>query len=179
MTERFKLIKPTISFKNEILAYKTEFGDRNKNIDGSSSLNLFDSIEEWLIHCQLYENQVTLPNKNFVPCIQYMLVEEESKKIIGFLHLRLELNDSLRKVGGHIGYSIAPSERKKGYATYMLSKGIQQAKFFGISKILITCDTDNIGSAKVIMNNGGILENKIYEEHEKTWVNRYWIHSKA
>lgn len=47
------------------------------------------------------------------------------------------------------------------------------AKKFGINRILITCGKNNLGSAKTIMKDGGILENEVAEDGKV--VHRYWI----
>jgi predicted acetyltransferase len=112
--------------------------------------------------------------RGFVPSTLYFLIGED-KKIYGALHIRHELNDYLLNYGGHIGYGIRPSQRKKGYATKMLSQSLSLPiiKKLGIKKVLITCDKTNIASAKTIINNGGILENEVMEDGEMT--QRYWI----
>ena len=79
--------------------------------------------------------------------------------------------------GGHIGDGIRPSERRKGYATLMIKLALEECKKRGINRVLMTCDKDNIGSAKSIMNNGGVLENEIIGEDGKT-IQRYWINIK-
>lgn len=89
------------------------------------------------------------------------------------LYIRHELNDYLLQYGGHIGYGVRSSQRRKGYASQMLSLALPIAKELGINKAPITCDKNNIGSAKTIMNNGGILENEVGNENEIT--QRYWI----
>jgi len=75
--------------------------------------------------------------------------------------------------GGHIGYGIRPSERKKGYATKMLELALALCRQKGMEKVLLTCDKGNIGSAKTMSKNGAVLENEV-EENGKT-VQRYWI----
>jgi predicted acetyltransferase len=72
-------------------------------------------------------------------------------------------------------YSVRPSERRKGYATEMLRLGLMKLKDLGVSKVLLTCDKDNIGSAKVIQNNKAILENELLDEDTKKIIQRYWI----
>lgn len=81
------------------------------------------------------------------------------------LYIRHELNDYLLQYGGHIGYGVRSSQRRK--------LALPIAKELGINKAPITCDKNNIGSAKTIMNNGGILENEVGNENEIT--QRYWI----
>jgi predicted acetyltransferase len=110
--------------------------------------------------------------QNFVPSTLFFLVDENNR-IYGALHIRHELNDYLFHYGGHIGYGIRPSERKRGYAAKMLSLSLPIVKEFGIKKALVTCSKENIASAKTIINNGGILENEVMEDGEM--VQRYWI----
>ncbi len=171
----FELVRPNLPLEKEIVKYKEEFSSSNGDIDGSSSLNNFDKLEDWLKHLMAYERRETLPNKNFVPCVQYILLDPKDNKVIGMLHLRLELNDQLKQIGGHIGYSIEPSERRKGYGTYILREGLKKAKKFQIDNIFITCDDDNIGSKKVIENNKGELKKTVYSEARKCLIRHYWI----
>ena len=95
-------------------------------------------------------------------------------KIVGTIAIRNYLNDSLMKSGGHIGYGIRPSERRKGYGAKMLALALKKCREFGVEKALVTCDKDNIASAKTAMKNGGILENELVEENGNI-VQRYWI----
>ena len=82
--------------------------------------------------------------------------------------------DHLLKFGGHIGDGVRPSERRKGIATRMIALGLEECKKLGITRVLMTCKKENTGSAKSIMNNGGILENEI-EKEDGTVMQRYWI----
>ncbi len=91
------------------------------------------------------------------------------------LNLRHYLNDYLEQFGGHIGYSVRKSERQKGYATEMLSLALGEAKKLGLSRVLVTCDRENTGSAKTILNNGGVLENEVFDPNDGTVTQRYWI----
>lgn len=122
----------------------------------------------WLDHTYKFETV----NTSFVPAHTYFLVQE-NKKIIGAVNIRHYLNEYLLNFGGHIGYGVRPSERKKGYASLMLSMALPIAKELGINKALITCDKNNVGSAKTIINNGGVLENEVLGDGEIT--QRYWI----
>lgn len=111
--------------------------------------------------------------KNLVPSTMlYGFVDNE---IIGRFNIRHELNDHLRKRGGHIGYSVSPSQRKNGYATQMFQLGLDYCKTLGIRKILITCSDQNIPSWKIIEKFGGSLENRILDTTSNELVRRYWI----
>lgn len=91
-----------------------------------------------------------------VPHTEYWLVDGDT--YLGRVNLRHHLNDRLQQVGGHIGYDIRPSQRRKGYGTMALQLGLAKAKELGLTDVLITCDVNNTGSAKVIQANGGVLE---------------------
>ena len=91
------------------------------------------------------------------------------------LQIRHCFNDYLEKFGGHIGYSVAPSERRKGYATEMLKAALPKCRELGLDKVLITCIDHNVGSRKTILANGGIYESTVYEPDEKVNLERYWI----
>ena len=93
--------------------------------------------------------------------------------MVGIIDIRHRLNDYLLKFGGNIGYSVRKSERRKGYAKTMLALGLEECRKLGLEKVLITCDKENIASAKTILACGGVLENEIPEERRIT--QRYWI----
>jgi predicted acetyltransferase len=169
-----KLIKANKEMEKEYYKFVNEWQDYNEEIIPSSA-RLFDmSYEKWLKYTYEIENKEACP-KHLVPAVTYFLVDEIGK-IIGAINIRMRLNDYLFNYGGHIGYGIRPTERKKGYASLMLSLALPIAKQIGMDKVLITCDKNNVGSAKTIIANGGILENEVMEDEEI--VQRYWIEIK-
>lgn len=169
------LIKPTIDFEKEIVSYRQSFNDSPNGIEGTTMLSEFDSVNGWLTSLKLYENENTLPNRDHVASYQYLLINKNDKKIIGMSSLRLQLNDFLFHYGGHIGYSISPEERKQGKGTILLAKMLLEAKKIGINKVLVTCNDDNIGSAKIIEANNGRLEDISVDTDSNQRVRRYWI----
>ena len=110
----------------------------------------------------------------FVPDSVFFLLDEERNRLLGAVNIRHYLNERLLKEGGHIGDGIRPSERRKGYATEMIRLALLECRKLGIDKVLIVCNKDNIGSAKSIINNGGVLENEIIGEDGQL-MQRYWI----
>ena len=103
-----------------------------------------------------------------MPAVQLVAFARDGQAL-GFLNLRLRLNDYLLEKGGHIGYSIRPSERGKGYAKEALRQGLQVAKEKNIKRALVTCSTENPASRAVILANGGELEDV------RNGTERYWI----
>ena len=112
----------------------------------------------------------------YVPCTTLFLKRMSDNKVCGSISIRHELNDFLFKFGGHIGYSITPSERGKGYGKLQLKMGLEIAKSLGIKNCLITADVENIVSNKTIISEGGILENTVMWNNDP--LNRYWINLK-
>ncbi|WP_239456332.1 GNAT family N-acetyltransferase [Nocardioides solisilvae] len=93
----------------------------------------------------------------------------EGSAVVGFLAVRHALNDFLLRQGGHIGYSIAPSYRRRGHATRALALGVARARELGIARVLVTCSEDNVASARTIERNGGVFEDV------REGKRRYWI----
>ncbi len=169
------LIKPNLSFKDDIQDFRKEMLDANSSMDGTGPLYRIDNIEEWLNFNQRCENKETVP-ENWVTCEQYIYVREKDKKIVGMIQFRHYFNEFLEKYGGHIGYSVRPDERRKGYAKMMLADCLDICKLYGLEKVLITCIQGNEGSKGTILANGGIYESTIYCEPDDVYLERYWIH---
>ena len=98
-----------------------------------------------------------------------------NSKIVGRVSVRHTLNENLLKRGGHIGYSIAPKFRRKGYATEILRQALSYCKDLGLSEILITCADNNVPSCRLIEKFEGKLENKIWDNEKKEMTRRYWL----
>lgn len=112
---------------------------------------------------------------NLVPDVTYFALDTDRDIFVGAVNIRKFLNEKLLKYGGHIGYGVRPSERNKGFGTKILSLALEKCHMLGISKVLMTCDASNVASAKVIQNNGGIMENEILEPSDLNPIQRYWI----
>jgi len=157
--------------EKEYIDYVTEWEATEEKIVPNAAKRDSMSFKELVNKWEEYESE-RMYEKGLVPSSIYFLMDED-KKIYGAIDIRHELNDYLLRYGGHIGYGIRPSQRRKGYAYQMLTLALPIAKELGINKALITCDKSNVGSAKTIMNNGGILENEVINGDEIT--QRYWI----
>ncbi len=141
---------------------------------GMASLESFANFDIWLEKINKEsKGEELLPNR--VAATTYILIRSSDSKVLGIYNIRHELNDFLLNFAGHIGYSIRPNERKKGYGTIGLKLALDESKKLGIKKVLLTCNVKNIGSNKVIENCGGILENIVMKDNEE--LKRYWINN--
>ena len=131
--------------------------------------NDYHDFDYYLEHLELKEAA-----GDRVPDSVFFLLDEDRDRLLGAVNIRHYLNESLLKEGGHIGDGIRPSERRKGYATEMIRLALIECKKLGIDKVLMTCDKDNIGSARSIVKNGGVLENE-FVNSDGDAEQRYWI----
>lgn len=169
-----KLIEPAIEYGEQIRAYREAFLGRGDSMDGTGELERFERPQDWIAYSDRHKDPLTVPQGR-VPSTQYMLVREWDRKIVGMIQIRHHLNDYLEKYGGHIGYSVAPGERRKGYAAQMLKMALPKCRELGIDRVLITCVSGNEGSRRTILKNGGAYESTVFESGEGVDLERYWI----
>lgn len=170
--EELYLVTPSIEHENEYREMILEWENEKERIYPGAIRPKGLSYTEWLKKLETYKTAETCP-PNFVPSDTYFLVNKYNR-ILGAISIRHYLNDELFKFGGHIGYGVRPSERRKGYAKAMLKMALEKCKDMNISKVLVTCNKGNIGSARTIMANGGVFENELVEDNGNV-VQRYWI----
>lgn len=122
------------------------------------------------------EKGINIP-QGYVPST--FLFGFKGEKIVGRVMIRHELNDFLRNIGGHIGYGVVPSERRKGYATQILLQSLPFARSIGLEQVLVTCDETNIASRKVIERAGGVFERKFSQGKGLPDKLLYWIRTES
>ena len=177
--EHIELIEPQKKYVNDIWEFRQEILEcdvENENqFAGCMSLDVSNSAEEWIKICELRKSEETCGEVGTtVPSHMYLAVRRRDDKVVGVIDLRHHINHPILGTwGGHCGYSVRPSERGKGYAKEMLRLNIQNAKSMGIQKLLVTCNSENAASEKVIIANGGIFEKIIDVDGCK--MKRYWI----
>ena len=176
--EELILVKPSLKHQAEYEKMMDEWEAYGGRLNPGALMRYSEKqaknvpYDVWLKWVDEDSNKDTCPIGS-VPQFLYFLVNG-SDRILGAVSIRPRLNEALMNNGGHMGAGIRPSERMKGYATKMLSLSLPIAKNMGINRLLLTCDKDNFGSAKTIINNGGVLENTFIEENGNI-VLRFWI----
>ncbi|PEQ03761.1 GNAT family N-acetyltransferase [Bacillus toyonensis] len=166
------LITPTTDLQEEYLDFYNEWKESGETMIPwviSKDPSNFPAMIQELLDAH---NGVNLP-ESWVPDSTYWLVTDENK-IVGVVNIRHSLTERLFNTGGHIGYGIRPSERRKGYATKLLELSLEKTKELNIEKVLVVCDEVNTGSEKTILHNGGLRDDDFIEE-DGNIVRRFWI----
>ncbi|MBR5232545.1 MAG: GNAT family N-acetyltransferase [Clostridia bacterium] len=164
-----RLVKLTKEYKNHLEEMMLEWtGTGEKIVPYAIRKNDYRDFDYYLDHLE-----VTQEKDGIVPDTTMFCLDVERDIFVGAVNIRHYLTKEMLVDAGHIGDGIRPSERRKGYATAMIGLALKEAKKLGINRVLMVCDKTNIGSAKSIINNGGVLENEI--EVDGVVEQRYWI----
>ena len=168
------LVRPAAEFQTTFLEAAEEYRNAGEELDPA-----FPGY--WSAPFSMYVAQLEAVNQgrhvplSTVPAATYWLMRADGR-FLGASRLRYRLTEALRIEGGHVGYSIRPSERRKGYGALLCALTIEEARNTGrFSRLLVTCDTTNTASARIIEKNGGILENKVISQRTGRQVSRYWV----
>ena len=169
-----KLVLPSKDDKESALLMLEEIKVADAGLpwqySGLANLEETASYEDWVKEKENEKNGIDLRD-GYVPCTTLFLKRMSDNKVCGSISIRHVFN-----FGGHIGYSVTPSERGKGYGKLQLKMALEIAKDLGIEKCLITADKTNTLSNKTIISEGGVLENTVMWNNEP--LNRYWINLK-
>lgn len=161
--EKFKLVRPSAEHELKAKEYINEFIINNSEIHGVGGLNKYmHDYNSWLENLEKCRNIVE--SDSLVPSESFFLIRESDKKIIGMIDIRLKLNEFLKRYGGNIGYSIRPSERRKGYNKINLYLALKFCQEKGVTEVLLDCNSDNYGSAATIISLGGKLVKEEFNE---------------
>ena len=166
---KLKLVKASEEYRPQIVDMLDEWYATGEKIV-PYAIRVTD-YHDFTRYCEAIE--VKDPKNGLVPDSTFFCLDEERNRIVGAVNIRHCLNAALLLNGGHIGDGVRPSERRKGVATQMIHLALEECRKLGIDKVLMVCDKDTIGSAKSIINNGGVLENEVVVDD--AIEQRYWI----
>jgi predicted acetyltransferase len=164
------LVEPSLTYKNPCLDAVREFHPAGEYAVDAEQLGA--KFEDLIARLAAAKEPANAPSGE-LPYEDFWLMDGD--EWIGKLTLRTTINAKYLHAGGHIGYEIRPSKRRHGYGTILLRMGLEKARERGLYRVLLTCDETNIGSRKVIENNGGELENAVQVEGQTALKMRYWI----
>lgn len=176
-----ELIEPSVAYKDSFIAAVREF---QADADNSFRTQVYQKLDISALERDFgaiveekhrHARGEGLP-EGYVPYSDFWLVDDG--EYIGRLTIRHTLNETLKCIGGHVGYDIRPSMRGRGYGTAILKLGLERAKALGIGRVLLTCDESNAGSRKIIEKNGGVFENSVPSPEGKGNKLRFWIEAR-
>ena len=172
-SEPITLIEPTTNLRESYDGLVRESVSRGEKLIPFVLTFPYNDFDGLVRRFQELKEGIGLP-EGFVPHSTYWLVKD-GKQIVGVSNLRHRLTPNLKREGGHIGYGVRPSERQKGYGTLLLAKTLEMARIRRLSRVLITCGKNNVGSVQVILRNGGVFDSEELVPGRGVIVQRYWI----
>lgn len=167
-----RLVRPSTDFKRSYLDMMEEWNASGEKLVPFILEEDTENFEGMVALLEGYKLGKGIPS-SFVEHSTFWLADRNDR-LLGAINIRHRLNERLKKVGGHIGYGVRPSERRKGYASKMLQLALLEARKLGLSEVLLTCSKENTASAKTILNNGGRLDSE-QEDESGGVTQRYWI----
>lgn len=176
--EKFYLEKPSIERKAEIIEYINEFVKYKSDINGTGSLDkILDGypFEQVLERCLNIENEEYAQKIGRCPGKTFLLIRANDNRIVGTINLRWNLSELMLQFGGHIGYSIRPTERRKGYNKINLYLVMIEARKVGLDRVMLACDVNNAGSDRTLQALGGKLERTEIDPSDGMLTNVYWF----
>ena len=176
MKERIKLVLVGEEHLDQLYEMRDEIRKDTEpdKFAGFGNINKYEDLHDWLKELELYKIWDTVPEGR-VPMVKYLGIRESDGKAIGIVSVHKSIEHPVLGLwGGHIGYSVRPTERRKGYATQMLNHALTLCSLLGLKEVMVTCNVDNIASEKVIQANKGVFERTVTVDDELT-VKRYWI----
>ena len=176
--EKFYLENPSMERKNDVIEYMNEHVKYNSAINGTGS---FDHVLEGETYEECMDRYYKIQDNEYAKSIDrcpgktYFLIRKNDNKLIGMINIRHHLTPKMLVHGGHIGYGIRPTERRKGYNKINLYLGLMEAKKIGLDKVMLDCDVENLGSSKTMEALGGKLERTEIDPYDGILTSVYWI----
>ena len=169
--EGVRLVLPAMEYRESALDYIRAFRERGEEVHGSGSLDRFlreSTFEAWL-------EKIAADLAHDPPQPTYFCLREADGCVVGMVNIRPVFSEFILTEAGHVGYSVRPTERRKGYASFMLSEAVKVCQAAGVRDVVITCEAGNAASAGVIVKCGGALDAEFYSQRFEETIRRYII----
>lgn len=173
--EELFFVEPSMSYAEEISAYREEMLQAESSFDGCLSMKRMPDPKEYVDYCTGFANPSRVLKENGARGTVLLCVRKADNRMVGCMQVHHVLNQQMREITGHVGYSVRPSERRKGYATQMLERAKDYLSSFGFSEIYVSCLPENEASRRTILANGGEYIETVCLEADKVDLERYVI----
>ncbi len=168
-------VEPSMAFAKEIAAYRQEMLDADSSFDGCYSMKRMQDIKEYVDHCIDWANPGREADEYGAWGNVILVIRKSDMKMVGCMQVHNVLTERMKNYTGHVGYSVRPSERRKGYATRMLAKALDFLSSFGFEEVYVSCLPENEASKKTILANGGKLTETVFLKEDNVNLERYKI----
>lgn len=173
--EELFFVEPSMTYADEISSYREEMLAAESSFDGCLSLKRMPDPKEYTEYCTEWANPSRVLKENGARGTVLLCIRKADNRMVGCMQVHHVLNEQMRNITGHVGYSVRPSERRKGYATQMLARAKDYLSSFGFTEICVSCLPENEASRRTILANGGEYIETVHLEEDDVDLERYLI----
>ncbi len=173
--EELLFVEPSMNFEKEIAAYRQEMLDADSSFDGCFSMKRMPNIKEYVDHCIEWANPRREADERGAWGNVLLAIRKSDMKMVGCMQVHNVLTERMKNYTGHVGYSVRPSERRKGYAKKMLAKAVDFLSSFSFEEIVVSCLPENEASKKTILSNGGEYIETVFLDEDKVYLEKFKI----
>ncbi len=166
-------VEPSLAYAEEISSYRQEMLAAGSDFDGCLSMKRMPNPEEYVKYCAEFANPARKLKENDARVTVLLCIRKADNKMVGCMQVHHVLNQQMKNFTGHVGYSVRPSERRKGYARQMLARAKDFLSSFGFTEIFVSCLPENEASRRTILANGGELQGRVYLKEDDVELERY------
>lgn len=167
--------EPSMHYADEIKAYRQEMIEANSSFDGCLSLKRMPDIQEYVDYCRKWSVPARPEEAGAARIHVILCLRKSDGRMVGCMQVHSVLTERMKQYTGHIGYSVRPSERRKGYASRMLTKAKDFLSSFGLAEMIASCLPENEASRRTILAGGGEYIGTVHLAEDDVTLERYRI----